>query len=73
MVYGKTPFAKLHLIPKLHAIVNPNHIIEFPEDVDESAIDAIKLCLQRNPDDRPPIVGENGLLNQHKFLHSRRI
>ena len=41
--------------------------------LDESAIDAIKLCLQRNPDDRPPIVGDNGLLNQHKFLHSRRI
>ena len=52
------------------AITNTNHEIHFPSDgVDESAIDAMKLCLQRNPKHRPPIIGKNGLLNEHQFLH----
>ena len=52
------------------AITNTNHEIHFPNDgVDESAIDAMKLCLQRNPKQRPPIIGKNGLLNEHQFLH----
>jgi len=73
MVYGKTPFYKLHFIQKLQAIVNPNHKINFPQDDDaEAAIDAMKLCLCRNPEERPPIVGKNGLLNEHWFLHSKR-
>ncbi len=73
MVYGKTPFYKLHFIQKLQAIVNPNHKINFPEDDDaDAAIDAMKLCLCRNPEERPPIVGNNGLLNEHWFLHSKR-
>jgi len=71
MVYGTTPFAKLHFIQKLQAIVNPNHKIEYGE-ADELAIDAIKCCLRRNPDERPPIMGSNGLLNEHSFLHSDR-
>jgi serine/threonine-protein kinase TTK/MPS1 len=70
MVYGKTPFAALHFIQKLQAIVNPNHEIEFPDHGDEDAIDAIKQCFLRNPEERPPIVGKNGLLNEHRFLHS---
>ncbi|KAL3798907.1 hypothetical protein ACHAWO_013024 [Cyclotella atomus] len=73
MVYGKTPFADCHGIPqKLMAITNPNHRIDFPDDnVDEAAIDAMKLCLERNPKLRATIVGKNGLLNEHVFLHSR--
>ncbi|KAL7533279.1 hypothetical protein ACHAXR_005138, partial [Thalassiosira sp. AJA248-18] len=73
MVYGKTPFADCHGIPqKVLAITNVNHEISFPDDgIDESAIDAMKLCLQRNPKQRPPIIGENGLLNEHCFLHGR--
>mmetsp|Transcript_43343 Transcript_43343/g.76015 ORF Transcript_43343/g.76015 Transcript_43343/m.76015 type:complete len:730 (+) Transcript_43343:645-2834(+) len=72
MVFGKTPFAHCHGIPqKVMAITNVNHEIKFPDGVDESAIDAMKLCLQRNPKQRPPIVGENGLLNEHCFLHGR--
>jgi len=73
MVYGKTPFAHCHGIPqKVLAITNVNHEINFPLDgVDESAIDAMKLCLQRNPKQRPPIIGEGGLLNEHIFLHGR--
>ena len=73
MVYGKTPFAKLHFIQKLQAIVNPGHTIQFPDDDEaEAAIDAMKLCLCRNPEERPPIIGKDGLLNRHWFLHSKR-
>ena len=73
MVYGKTPFAKLHFIQKLQAIVNTSHAIHFPEDEEaEAAIDAMKQCLCRNPEERPPIIGKHGLLNEHWFLHSKR-
>jgi serine/threonine-protein kinase TTK/MPS1 len=73
MVYGKTPFADCHGIPqKVLAITNVNHEINFPDGVDESAVSAMKLCLQRNPKQRPPIIGENGLLNEHCFLHGRK-
>lgn len=73
MVYGKTPFADCQGIPqKVLAITNVNHEIRFPDGVDESAISAMKLCLQRNPKLRPPIIGANGLLNDHCFLHGRK-
>ena len=69
MVYGKTPFADCRGIPqKVVAITSVNHEIHFPSGVDESAIDAMKLCLHRNPKERPPIIGNNGLLNEHCFL-----
>ena len=58
------------MIQKLQAIVDPKHEISFPTTVDEAAIDAIRLCLRRRSEDRAPIVGENGLLNEHWFLHS---
>eukprot|EP00934_Nitzschia_sp_Nitz4_P003950 Nitzschia sp. Nitz4//scaffold92_size79448//36209//38549//NITZ4_005390-RA/size79448-augustus-gene-0.22-mRNA-1//1//CDS//3329560183//3940//frame0 len=71
MVYGRTPFAKLHFIQKLQAIVNPNYQIQFEgSDINEAAIEAIKFCLRRNPEERPPIVGKGGLLNEHRFLHA---
>ena len=70
MCYAKTPFADLTMFPKLQAIINPNHAIEYPDTIDSAAIDAIKLCLQRKPEDRAPIVGNNGLLNEHWFLNS---
>lgn len=69
MVYGRTPFADLPMIPKLQAITNPNYAISFPETVDEAAIDAMKQCLRRKPEERPLIVGPSGLLNEHRFLH----
>ena len=76
MCVGVTPFAKLHMIPKLQAIVNPNHKIEYPETLDPAAIDAIQLCLRRNPTERPPIVSKgeaNGLLSDHWFLHQDKL
>jgi serine/threonine protein kinase len=72
MVHGKTPFANLHFIQKLQAIVNPNHPIPISDEVDDASADAIRQCLQRNPEDRPPIVGIRGLLNEHRFLHSSK-
>lgn len=73
MVYGRTPFADLHMIQKLQAIVNPSYNIVFPPGVeDEGAVDAMKACLRRNAAERPPIIGENGLLNEHCFLNARR-
>jgi hypothetical protein len=69
MVYGQTPFADLHMIQKLHAIINPNHAIVFPERADRDAIDAMQQCLRRKPEERAPIVGPGGLLNEHRFLH----
>lgn len=70
MVYGTTPFANLHMYNKLQAIVNPNYKIKFPEDVDDAALDVMKQCLQRDPKARPPIIGENGLLDKHPFLNA---
>jgi len=72
MCYGRTPFAELHIIQKLQAIVNPNHKIKYPDTIDEAAIDAIQLCLRRTPESRAPIIGKNGLLNEHVFLHSKK-
>ncbi|KAL3925205.1 MAG: hypothetical protein SGILL_000562 [Bacillariaceae sp.] len=74
MVYGTTPFASYHFIAKLQAIINEDHTIKFPDagESGEAAIDAMKQCLQRRPEDRPPIIGKNGLLNEHWFLHSTR-
>lgn len=71
MCYGKTPFAHIHsMFPKLQAIINPSHEIDFPNTISPAAIDAMKVCLKRKPRDRAPIVGENGLLNEHRFLNS---
>ena len=69
MVYGKTPFAHLQIIQKLQAIINPKHDIDYPEDVEQGAIDAIQACLKRKPEERLPIVGHGGLLNEHIFLN----
>jgi hypothetical protein len=60
------------MLQKMHAIIDPSHKISYPDGADEAAVDAIQLCLRRRPDERPPIVGKNGLLNEHWFLHSSR-
>ena len=74
MVYGRTPFAHLPMLQKAQAIINPNYPIDYPEDaeVEEAAIEAIKACLHRNPEERLPIVGKRGLLNEHVFLNPPR-
>ena len=69
MVYGKTPFADLHLLQKLQAITNPKHKIRFGETADPDAVDAMRRCLRRDPEERLPIIGRGGLLNEHMFLN----
>jgi len=73
MIYGRTPFAHLQMLQKMQAIVNPNYKIKYPNTVNNAAIDAMKLCLQRDPAKRPPIISqdnsESGLLSHHHFLH----
>ena len=70
MIYGKTPFADLHMIQKIQAIINPNYKISFPPNADDVAIDCMKQCLRYKADERPPIVGRHGLLNEHRFLNA---
>ena len=60
------------MIRKLQAIIDKHHKISFPDSVNADAIDAMQQCLRREPKERPPIVGENGLLNNHVFLNSCR-
>ena len=85
MLYGHTPFSEIkNTIRKCHAIINPNHKIQYPEDADPWAVDAVKSCLKRSPQDRLPIVASSssqndsgqlgggiGLLCSHPFLHAK--
>jgi serine/threonine protein kinase len=72
MVYGKPPFAALHLLQKMRCIVDPKHKIAYPPLPtplrDAFLLDVMKSCLQRAPARRPLIDGPRGLL-RHAFLH----
>lgn len=57
------------MVQKINAIVDPGHEIKYPDTIDHAAISAMKSCLHRKPEDRALIVGDDGLLNQHHFLH----
>ncbi|XP_027625700.1 dual specificity protein kinase TTK isoform X3 [Tupaia chinensis] len=53
MTYGKTPFQHIiNQISKLHAIIDPNHEIEFPDIPEKDLQDVLKCCLIRNPKQR---------------------
>ena len=69
MCYKQPPFADLRMLQKINAIVDPNHKIHFPDTIDKAAIDAMKLCLKWKVEDRALIMGDEGLLNKHCFLH----
>ncbi len=49
MVYGRTPFADLPFIPKMNAICNPSHVIQFPPCSNPAAVEVMRLCLNRSP------------------------
>ncbi|XP_061176779.1 dual specificity protein kinase Ttk-like [Saccostrea echinata] len=67
MVYGHTPFQKVvRQIAKLHAIINPEYEIKFPEIQDKKLMDVMKKCLNRDPKERPSIEE----LLKHEYLHS---
>lgn len=53
MTYGKTPFQHIiNQISKLHAIIDPNHEIEFPDIPEKDLQDVLKCCLIRDPKKR---------------------
>ncbi|XP_055130156.1 dual specificity protein kinase TTK isoform X3 [Symphalangus syndactylus] len=53
MTYGKTPFQQIiNQISKLHAIIDPNHEIEFPDIPEKDLQDVLKCCLKRDPKQR---------------------
>ncbi|XP_008061527.1 dual specificity protein kinase TTK isoform X2 [Carlito syrichta] len=53
MTYGKTPFQHIvNQISKLHAIIDPNHEVEFPDIPEKDLQDVLKRCLIRNPKQR---------------------
>lgn len=64
MVYGRTPFAHLSLVQKLHSITDPTYEVDFPP-TGQPALDAVlAACLTRDPAARPSIEQ----LLQHEFL-----
>ena len=65
MVYGKTPFAHLPFIQKMHAIIDESHGIAFPPISNPELLDVIKRCLQRHPKARITMPQ----LLEHPFLH----
>jgi serine/threonine protein kinase len=69
MIYGHTPFSHLRLVQKLHAITSDDVKIQYPpvQPKYQAALDVVKLCLQRDPQKRPPITGKGGLM-EHRFL-----
>jgi serine/threonine-protein kinase TTK/MPS1 len=71
MIYGKTPFAHLAMIPKIQKIIDPSYAIEFPQTIDGSPllIDIMRSCLNRDPKRRPTIPQ----LIDHPFLHPDRL
>ncbi|XP_012664972.1 dual specificity protein kinase TTK isoform X1 [Otolemur garnettii] len=53
MTYGRTPFQHIiNQISKLHAIIDPDHEIEFPDIPEKDLQDVLKCCLIRDPKQR---------------------
>ncbi|XP_044277574.1 dual specificity protein kinase TTK [Varanus komodoensis] len=53
MTYGRTPFQHItNQITKLHAIIDPNYEIAFPDIAEKDLQDVLKRCLVRNPKQR---------------------
>ncbi|KAE8980304.1 hypothetical protein PF005_g20246 [Phytophthora fragariae] len=68
IVYSKPPFADARtIIDKFRCIIDPSVSIPFPTLNNKDLEDVIRSCLQRDHRRRPPINGEDGLLN-HPFL-----
>ncbi|KAL4539201.1 hypothetical protein Ndes2526B_g02541 [Nannochloris sp. 'desiccata'] len=64
MAFGRTPFAHLPFIQKMHAITNDRHQIDYPPMKNAALLDVIQRCLDRNPRSR---ISMDELLN-HPFL-----
>ncbi|TKR60494.1 hypothetical protein L596_027734 [Steinernema carpocapsae] len=64
MVYGRTPFQKVKQQFRMHAITNPDHVIEFDDIEDKRLLDVMKKCLVRDVQKRASV---DELLN-HPYL-----
>lgn len=64
MVYGRTPFAHLPFIQKMHAITDDRHHVEFPMFANSALMELMQRCLDRNPKTR---ISMKELL-EHPFL-----
>ncbi|XP_008322007.1 dual specificity protein kinase Ttk [Cynoglossus semilaevis] len=65
MTYGKTPFQSItNQITKLHAIIDPTHLINFPDISEKDLLNVLKRCLVRNPRERISIAE----LLEHPYL-----
>ncbi|XP_066109101.1 dual specificity protein kinase TTK isoform X2 [Saccopteryx bilineata] len=66
MTYGKTPFQHIiNQISKLHAIIDLDHEIEFPDIPEKDLQDVLKCCLIRDPKERISIAE----LLEHPYVH----
>uniref|UniRef100_A0A8C6XHC0 Dual specificity protein kinase TTK n=1 Tax=Naja naja TaxID=35670 RepID=A0A8C6XHC0_NAJNA len=66
MTYGKTPFQNItNNITKIHAIIDPNYEIMFPDIAEKDLLDVLKKCLIRNPKQR---ISTSELLI-HPYVH----
>ena len=64
MVYGKTPFHDLPMIPKLQRIIDPRAEIPVPPIPNPYLMEVMKSCLRRDPTQRMTIPE----LLRHEFL-----
>lgn len=69
MIYGKLPFSHIrNPYHKIRAIVDPNHVIEFPrkniENHDPLVVNVLQRCLVRDPGQRASI----GELLRHPYI-----
>lgn len=69
MIYGKTPFSHLAMIPKIQKIIDPSYAIEFPPVETPFLVDVMRACLSRDPKKRPTIPQ----LMEHPFLKPDQI
>ncbi|KAF8072718.1 MPS1 [Scenedesmus sp. PABB004] len=68
MVYGRTPFAELPFLPKMHAICSPGHAVAYPPLANADLADVMRRCLDRDPKTRITLQE----LLDHPFLHPNR-
>lgn len=68
MVFGRTPFADLPFIQKMHAICNPGYEINYPFNPGHDVLDTIRRCLDRDPKSRISMAE----LLDHASLHPER-
>jgi serine/threonine-protein kinase TTK/MPS1 len=52
MVYGRTPFAELPFLQKMHAICDAKFAIKYPTCSNPDVVRVIQRCLDRDPKTR---------------------